>query len=46
MASQIDYLVAFLKDTCVLIVIAYLLSRGGLLRLLFREKGPRQLIDR
>src|SRR5579862_9377667 len=33
MPYQPPYLIAFVKDTCVLIVIAYLLSRAGLLRL-------------
>jgi len=38
MLSPTAYLVSLLKDTCLLVVIAYLLSRGGLLRLLFRDR--------
>lgn len=35
---QASYFTVFLKDTSILIVIAYLLSRGRLLRLLFRKQ--------
>jgi LytS/YehU family sensor histidine kinase len=35
---QFDYFPDFIKDTCLLIVIAYVLSRGRLLRLLFARR--------
>ncbi|HLK58266.1 MAG TPA: histidine kinase [Chthonomonadaceae bacterium] len=38
MQTPASYFSVFIKDTCVLVVVAYLLSRGRLLRLLFRER--------
>lgn len=36
--SVLAYTITFIKDTCVLVVVAYLLARGRGLRLLFRER--------
>lgn len=41
MDSYFVYMASFLKDACVLVVLAYLLARGRMLRLLFRERLSR-----
>ena len=42
MNSYVATINAFVEDTCVLIVIAYVLARGRLLTLLFAEQLTRQ----
>lgn len=42
MSTPASILYSFVADTCVLVVIAYLLARGSLLALLFRERLARR----
>lgn len=40
MQSPVSYFSIFIRDTCVLVVVAYLLTRGRILRLLFQKRLP------